>query len=101
MLRDENDMFDNYFDLRYFFGAFFIGIFLVYVMTPTPEVILRYPTPQNAGKVVYQDSADMCYKYTSVEVPCSKDAVDTPIQQVKNKEKNEQDMWTRARARMG
>lgn len=93
-------MFTDYFDLRYFFGAFFIGMFLVYVMAPTPEVILRYPTPQNAGKVVYQDSADVCYTYQSEEVKCpATGVVETPLQQVKNKEKNSQGLVDRVGAR--
>lgn len=79
----------NYFEPSYFFISFFIGILLVYISVPTPEVILKYPTPDNSGKIVYQDSADSCYVYDSKEVQCSKSAIDTPLQHINNKEKND------------
>ena len=53
--------------------AFCVGIFLTYVSTPAPNIVIKYPTPQNAGKVVYRDSADMCYKYKSKKVQCPAD----------------------------
>lgn len=80
---------DNYISLKYFIISFCIGIFMVYISTPLPEIIIRYPTPLNSGKVIYKDIADLCYVYDKKEVNCSsKDIIDTPIQISKNKEKN-------------
>jgi hypothetical protein len=76
------------FEPTYFLISFFIGMFMVYITSPTPEVIIRYPTPVNSGKNVYIDSADMCYVYDSKEVKCTRDAIDTPLQHINNKEKN-------------
>lgn len=50
-----------------------IGLFFTYSMTPPPEIIYKYPTPNNAGKVSYIDRANMCYKYNSQEVTCPED----------------------------
>ena len=57
----------------YFFMALFIGLMFTYVFTPTPDIIYQYPTPENAGKITYKDSADTCYKYKSNKVACPKD----------------------------
>lgn len=56
----------------YFFISFFIGLFFVYISTPKPKVIIKYPTPENAGKIIYKDNSDICYKYISKEVNCPK-----------------------------
>ena len=60
----------EFIDPLYFLVAFFIGIFYTYLTTPTPEIIIRYPTPENAGKIIYRDRADVCYKYKAKEVSC-------------------------------
>tara|TARA_B100001250_G_C19388651_1_gene609512 strand:+ start:98 stop:334 length:237 start_codon:yes stop_codon:yes gene_type:complete len=58
----------------YFFIAFCIGMFFVYLSTPKPKVIFKYPTPENSGKIIYKDTADICYKYKATEVDCPKDS---------------------------
>lgn len=57
----------------YFFIAFSIGILIAYLITPTPEIVIKYPTPDNAGKIIYRDTADVCYKYRAKEVSCPAD----------------------------
>ena len=54
----------------YFLISFCIGMFFVYLSTPKPKVIIKYPTPQNAGKVIYKDNSGVCYKYMAEEVKC-------------------------------
>lgn len=53
-----------------FFISFSIGLFFCYILTPPPEVVLKFPSPYNAGKVVYKDKADTCYKYKAEKVNC-------------------------------
>lgn len=57
----------------YFFIAFAIGLFFVYIVTPPPEVIVKFPSPFNAGKIVYKDKSDTCYVYKADNVACPKD----------------------------
>ena len=57
----------------WFFIAFAIGFVTVLFTTPEPEYIIKYPTPDNAGKVIYRDSNDVCYKYIAKEVSCPAD----------------------------
>ena len=54
----------------YFFLAFAVGLLLCYVTNPKPEVIIKFPSPYNAGKIVYKDKADSCYKYSASQVAC-------------------------------
>lgn len=57
----------------YFITALAVGLFLCYLITPTPDVVVKYPTPENAGSIVYKDDADNCFKFTSKEVSCPAD----------------------------
>lgn len=69
----------------YFFISLFIGLFIAYLTTPKPTIIIRHPTPENAGKHIYIDNSNVCYKYKAKEVKCPKDIQDispTPIQHV-------------------
>ena len=57
----------------WFFVSLFIGLFLVYIITPTPEVIVKYPTPENANESIFEDDSNNCYKFVTKEVDCPKD----------------------------
>jgi hypothetical protein len=57
----------------WFFAAFAAGLLACYIMTPAPEVVLKFPSPYNAGNVVYNDKAHNCFVYNSTEVACPKD----------------------------
>ena len=70
----------------YFFIALFIGLFIAYISTPVPDIIIKYPTPQNAGKIVYKDDSDVCYKYKAEEVSCPSDK--SKIKNIGDEEQN-------------
>lgn len=55
-----------------FILGLFIGMFLVYVLKPSAVVVYKYPTLDNAGKVVYKDRNDVCFKYHADTVDCDK-----------------------------
>lgn len=63
----------QYIDPFYFIVAFSIGVFISYVLAPPPQIVIQYPTPENAGKITYQDDAGVCYKYRKVNVQCPSD----------------------------
>ena len=46
-------MFENIIPI-YFIISFAIGIFLTYILTGKPTVIIKYPTPYNSGKLIYK-----------------------------------------------
>lgn len=58
----------------YFWSALFVGMLLTYVTAPKPHVIIKTPTPDNAGQITYIDDNDVCYKYEKKEVICPMDS---------------------------
>jgi hypothetical protein len=63
----------------YFVAAFAFGILMVYLVTPPPEVVIKFPSPYNAGKIEYKDKSNACYKYRAESVECPNDAKIQPI----------------------
>tara|TARA_Y100000389_G_C17232644_1_gene398954 strand:+ start:312 stop:584 length:273 start_codon:yes stop_codon:yes gene_type:complete len=64
---------NKFFDPLTFIISLFLGIFIVYSITPPPKVLVKYPTPENSGRVIYKDEAHNCFKVISSEVNCPKD----------------------------
>jgi hypothetical protein len=65
--------FTNYIDPLAFFISFAVGLFFVYIYAPQKKVVIQWPTPENAGKVVYREKDESCYTYSAHEVPCNKE----------------------------
>jgi hypothetical protein len=63
----------EYIDLFWFLIAFAIGLFYTYITAPEPQIVIKYPTPFNAGRVTYIDKNDVCYKYQMQKVECPVD----------------------------
>lgn len=57
----------------YFFVSLAIGLFCVYVLSPPPQVVVKFPSPYNAGHITYRDPADQCYTYKAEKLDCPKD----------------------------
>ena len=60
-------------DPLYFFIALAVGFLAVYIMSPQPQVVVKFPSPHNAGKVVYRDNAETCYVYRADATECPAD----------------------------
>jgi hypothetical protein len=89
--------FDKYFDPFYFLLALFIGILIVYTTVPAPDIIIMYPTPENAGKIVYQDAANNCYKYEANSVDCpnnENEIKDITVQGIEIEKKNTEGIFS-------
>ena len=65
--------FTDYIDATAFFIALAIGLFITYIQSPPQKIIIKWPTPENAGNIIYKDRADTCYKYKANEIPCPDD----------------------------
>ena len=50
-----------------------IGLFIVYISLPKMKIIYVYPTPDNEDKITYQDKADNCFHFKSIEIDCPTD----------------------------
>ena len=57
-------------DLLYIILGLFIGFLLVYVFSPAPKIILKYPTLNSTTNKTYVDENGTCYKYNPKIVPC-------------------------------
>ena len=64
----------DYIDPVFFVAALAIGLLYTYLTAPKPTLVIRYPTPDNAGKITYRDDADVCYKYKVVPTVCPADS---------------------------
>jgi len=76
----------NKIDLKWFFLSLAFGLLIVYCTTPSPELIIKYPTPENASTTIFNDDSDNCYKFTTNEIKCPNDDLinDIPIQKKTN-----------------
>jgi hypothetical protein len=63
----------DYIDPFYFLIALCVGLLYTYVTAPVPQIVIKYPTPFNAGKITYVDQSDVCYKYRIQKTQCPKD----------------------------
>ena len=70
----------NYIDSYYFLISLCTGIFFVYILSHQPQVIMRFPTPENEDILTFKDKNDVCYKYKSKEITCSSGAKDIQLQ---------------------
>jgi hypothetical protein len=50
-----------------------MGIFLVYILNPRPNIIYVYPNPDNIDKIQYKDKGGSCFGFTSQQVQCPND----------------------------
>lgn len=50
--------------------SLFVGLFLVYVTSPKPRIILKYPNLKNVNKSHFVDENNNCVKFSAKEVAC-------------------------------
>ena len=56
----------------YFISALFITIFILYILSPRPEIMVKYTDISEEVSDVYVDDKGVCYRYHRVEVDKSK-----------------------------
>lgn len=66
----------------YFILSFSIGIFVCYITNPKPEIVMKFPSPTNAGNIIYKDKAEQCYAYKAEKYVCPKDSSHTKPQPI-------------------
>jgi hypothetical protein len=57
----------------YFLLAFTVGLFYCYLTKPQPSIVMKFPSPMNAGNVTYKNEDGTCYKYESSKEECPRD----------------------------
>lgn len=57
----------------WFFASFSFGLIACYVIAPKPTIVVKFPSPFNAGKIHYRDDSDNCFVFNSSKVACPSD----------------------------
>jgi hypothetical protein len=57
-------------NIIYLIAAFSVGIGYIYIVTPPPQVVMKFPSPNNTKSLVYTDASNNCYKYEHEHVDC-------------------------------
>tara|TARA_Y100001935_G_C16983912_1_gene350181 strand:+ start:306 stop:530 length:225 start_codon:yes stop_codon:yes gene_type:complete len=53
-----------------FLISFALGLLYVYLSSPSPRVIVVYPTPDNIDMFQYQDAASNCFTFSHDTIDC-------------------------------
>ena len=56
-----------------------IGILYIYLMKPGYTRIVRYPTPETCGKIIYKDKGNNCFVYEYEKVLCDKSVINNGL----------------------
>jgi hypothetical protein len=59
-------------NIFFLFVGLFIGFFIIYIIAPSPRVIIKYPTFDDVNRTTFVDDNNQCYRYYAKEVPCEK-----------------------------
>ena len=55
----------------YFLIAFALGLLYCYISKPKPNVVIKFPSPSNVGKITYKNEGDgSCYKFKANKESC-------------------------------
>jgi hypothetical protein len=61
-------------NIKVFIISFAIGLFIVYIFSPPPEVIVKFPSPHNSGDILYREKdGSGCFKYVAENHECPLD----------------------------
>ena len=60
-------------NFKWFLVSLAVGLFLAYCTSPKPEVIVKYPTPENSESLIFEDDVNNCYKFKVDQVTCPND----------------------------
>lgn len=52
----------------YFISAMFLTMFILYLLYPEPDIIVKHPSPENDISDVYVDDNGVCYRYHRKEI---------------------------------
>ena len=47
----------------YIIAGLLLGFLIVYLTSPAPKVVIKYPTLENIGTTTYVDDNNQCYRY--------------------------------------
>ncbi|ATZ80775.1 hypothetical protein BMW23_0729 [Bodo saltans virus] len=54
----------------YFIVSALITFLILYIISPKPEIILKYPSVKDKVSDMYVDDKGVCYRYHTKEINC-------------------------------
>ena len=60
----------KYISLPVFIVSLIIGLFFIYFFGIEKKPVYVYPSPENSGKIQYEDNVGNCFMYESKEITC-------------------------------
>lgn len=60
----------QHFEVIPFVVGLSVGVIGLLFYKQPNRIVIKYPHPENAGKITYRDPNGVCYTYTSKEVSC-------------------------------
>ena len=60
----------KFINIPVFIVSLSIGLFLVYIGNPRPDIIYVYPNPDNMHKMQYKDKSGACFGFTAEKIKC-------------------------------
>lgn len=56
----------------YMLVAMAVGFFVVYILAPSPKIVMKHPKLSNIENTLFVDENKVCYKYVAEETQCDK-----------------------------
>ena len=64
----------KYISIPVFVISLIVGLLYIYCFGVDKKIVYVYPSPENSGKIQYEDNAGNCFMYESTETECPMDS---------------------------
>ena len=69
-IKNKISIYMKFINIPVFIISLAVGIFLVYIGSPRPDIIYVYPNPDNLHKMQYKDKSGACFGFDAEQVTC-------------------------------
>jgi len=69
-IKNKINIYMKFLNIPAFIISLAVGIFLVYIGNPRPDIIYVYPNPDNLHKMQYKDKSGACFGFEAEQVSC-------------------------------
>jgi len=69
-IKNKINIYMKFINVPVFIISLALGIFLVYIGSPRPNIIYVYPNPDNLHKMQYKDKSGACFGFDAEQITC-------------------------------